>query len=63
MVSDEGDQKNRQTQMAEIEKTDGAAAREMIILIGIQEFCIDVMMVREIRGWTPATQWLMRQLS
>jgi chemotaxis signal transduction protein len=56
MVSDEGDQKNRQTQMAEIEKTDGAAAREMItFLIGIQEFCIDVMMVREIRGWTPAT--------
>ena len=42
--------------MAEIDKTDGAAAREMItFLIGIQEFCIDVMLVREIRGWTPAT--------
>jgi purine-binding chemotaxis protein CheW len=23
--------------------------------IGEQEFCIDIMMVREIRGWTPAT--------
>ncbi len=42
--------------MAEFDKTDGAVAREMItILIGIQEFCIDVMLVREIRGWTPAT--------
>ncbi|MGP0009944.1 MAG: chemotaxis protein CheW, partial [Methylocella sp.] len=42
--------------MAEFDKTDGAAAREMItFLIGVQEFCIDVMLVREIRGWTPAT--------
>jgi purine-binding chemotaxis protein CheW len=42
--------------MAAIEKTDGAAKREMItFLIGSQEFCIDVMMVREIRVWTPAT--------
>ena len=42
--------------MAEFDKTDGAAAREMItFLIGIQEFCIDVMLVREIRGWRPAT--------
>lgn len=23
--------------------------------IGVQEFCIDIMAVREIRGWTPAT--------
>ena len=23
--------------------------------IGSQEFCIDIMAVREIRGWTPAT--------
>ncbi len=30
--------------------------REMItFLIGSQEFCIDVRMVREIRVWTPAT--------
>jgi purine-binding chemotaxis protein CheW len=42
--------------MAEISNTDGAAAREMLtFLIGAQEFCIDVMSVREIRVWTPAT--------
>ncbi len=32
------------------------AARELITFaVGNQEFCIDVMSVREIRGWTPAT--------
>ncbi len=42
--------------MADVDKSDGAAVREMItFLIATQEFCIDVMMVREIRGWTPAT--------
>jgi hypothetical protein len=42
--------------MAELGRTDGAAAREMItFLIGTQEFCIDVMLVREIRVWSPAT--------
>jgi purine-binding chemotaxis protein CheW len=42
--------------MAELGKTDGAVAREMItFLIGTQEFCIDVMLVREIRVWSPAT--------
>jgi len=42
--------------MAEIGRTDGAAVREMItFVIGAQEFCIDVMVVREIRVWTPAT--------
>jgi purine-binding chemotaxis protein CheW len=31
-------------------------SRELIAFrIGGQEFCIDVMSVREIRGWTPAT--------
>jgi purine-binding chemotaxis protein CheW len=31
-------------------------ARELIAFaIGKQDFCIDVMSVREIRGWTPAT--------
>ncbi|NLR98939.1 chemotaxis protein CheW [Rhizobium sp. P38BS-XIX] len=31
-------------------------ARELIAFrIGDQEFCVDVMLVREIRGWTPAT--------
>ena len=30
--------------------------RELItFLIGSQEFCVDIMSVREIRGWTPAT--------
>ena len=37
-------------------KNDGAAKHEMIaFLVGVQEFCIDVMSVREIRVWTPAT--------
>lgn len=31
-------------------------ARELISFkIGDQEFCVDIMSVREIRGWTPAT--------
>jgi purine-binding chemotaxis protein CheW len=30
--------------------------RELISFrIGVQEFCVDIMSVREIRGWTPAT--------
>ncbi len=42
--------------MAEIGEADSAAAREMLtFVIGSQEFCIDVMAVREIRVWTPAT--------
>ena len=33
-----------------------SSARELIAFaVGKQEFCIDVMAVREIRGWTPAT--------
>lgn len=33
-----------------------AATRELIAFrIGEQEFCVDIMAVREIRGWTPAT--------
>jgi len=33
-----------------------SAPREFIAFrIGVQEFCIDIMSVREIRGWTPAT--------
>ncbi len=36
--------------------TTAAAARELIAFrIGQQEFCVDIMSVREIRGWTPAT--------
>ena len=31
-------------------------AREVIVFrIDAQEFCVDIMSVREIRGWTPAT--------
>jgi purine-binding chemotaxis protein CheW len=42
--------------MAEVTTTEGAGVRELIaIRIGAQEFCVDVMCVREIRGWTPAT--------
>ena len=33
-----------------------SAVRELISFqIGAQEFCVDIMSVREIRGWTPAT--------
>ena len=42
-------------------KKDGAKSREMItFLVGAQEFCIDVMSVREIRVWTPATPLAIR---
>ena len=51
-----GNQRSGGCTWLKISKTDGAAAREMItFLIGAQEFCIDVMSVREIRVWTPAT--------
>jgi purine-binding chemotaxis protein CheW len=34
----------------------GNHGRELISFrIGAQEFCVDIMEVREIRGWTPAT--------
>jgi purine-binding chemotaxis protein CheW len=34
----------------------GSEQREFIAFrVGVQEFCIDIMSVREIRGWTPAT--------
>ena len=37
-------------------RNDGRSARELIAFrIGEQEFCVDIMSVREIRGWTPAT--------
>ena len=36
--------------------TQGGVGRELISFrIGTQEFCVDIMEVREIRGWTPAT--------
>jgi purine-binding chemotaxis protein CheW len=37
-------------------RTPNSSARELIAFrIGSQEFCVDIMSVREIRGWTPAT--------
>ncbi|RAK61713.1 chemotaxis protein CheW [Phenylobacterium hankyongense] len=36
--------------------TPAGLGRELISFrIGSQEFCVDIMSVREIRGWTPAT--------
>ena len=35
---------------------DAAAASELIAFrLGAQEFCLDIMSVRDIRGWTPTT--------
>ncbi len=33
----------------------GSPCEFVAFRIGVQEFCIDIMSVREIRGWTPAT--------
>jgi purine-binding chemotaxis protein CheW len=42
--------------MTELVNANAAASRELIAFrIGEQEFCVDIMSVREIRGWTPAT--------
>ncbi|MGP0061854.1 MAG: chemotaxis protein CheW [Beijerinckiaceae bacterium] len=42
--------------MSEITRTKSAHSSELIAFrIGTQDFCIDVMSVREIRGWTPTT--------
>ena len=42
--------------MTDPTKAGGKAAQELIAFrIGEQEFCVEVMSVREIRGWTPAT--------
>ena len=40
---------------AAIERKSGAARELIAFAVGQQDFCIDVMSVREIRGWTPAT--------
>lgn len=40
----------------DLQMTDAANARELIVFrMGEQEFCVDIMSVREIRGWTAAT--------
>jgi purine-binding chemotaxis protein CheW len=42
--------------MTEHANAGAAGTRELIAFrIGTQEFCIDIMSIREIRGWTPAT--------
>jgi purine-binding chemotaxis protein CheW len=39
-----------------LDATNTHHGRELISFrIGAQEFCVDIMAVREIRGWTPAT--------
>jgi purine-binding chemotaxis protein CheW len=45
-----------QTQTLGAAPVAGQAARELISFhIGAQEFCVDIMQVREIRGWTAST--------
>ncbi len=43
--------------MSETNALASAASREFITCrIGDDEYCVDIMAVREIRGWTPATK-------
>ena len=42
--------------MMHVSEKDMTANSELIAFrLGGQEFCVDIMSVREIRGWTPAT--------
>lgn len=42
--------------MSDIKDAASAAPIELVAFrIGAQEYCVDIMAVREIRGWTPAT--------
>ena len=41
--------------MTETNKHDNSTRELIAFRIGDQEFCVDIMSVREIRGWTPAT--------
>jgi purine-binding chemotaxis protein CheW len=43
------------TAIADPEPTSRETSEFIAFAVGEQEFCIDVMSVREIRGWTPAT--------
>jgi purine-binding chemotaxis protein CheW len=44
------------TILAPSDETKSGLSRELIAFaVGEQDFCIDVMSVREIRGWTPTT--------
>ena len=43
--------------MSYVVKNLSQGSRELIAFrIGNQEFCVSIMSVREIRGWTPATK-------
>jgi purine-binding chemotaxis protein CheW len=43
--------------MNETQMSQATTGQELVAFrIGAQEFCVDIMSVREIRGWTPATQ-------
>jgi purine-binding chemotaxis protein CheW len=41
--------------MSEVASQSGIGRELISFRIGEQEFCVDIMEVREIRGWTPAT--------
>src|SRR4051812_24315234 len=41
--------------MSEAANQSGVGRELISFRIGDQEFCVDIMEVREIRGWTPAT--------
>ncbi|WP_341871935.1 chemotaxis protein CheW [Roseivivax halodurans] len=42
--------------MSTTDETTGRSARELVsFAIGDQDFCMDIMLVREIRGWTNVT--------
>lgn len=42
--------------MMDVQKQNSSEELELIAFrVGRQEFCIDIMMVREVRGWTEAT--------
>lgn len=41
--------------MNDLSNTAGLGQELISFRIGAQEFCVDIMDVREIRGWTPAT--------
>jgi purine-binding chemotaxis protein CheW len=45
-----------ETLLAPVEEAKSGLSRELLeFVVGQQDFCIDVMSVREIRGWTPTT--------
>jgi len=42
--------------MSDVLETETSSGSEFVtFIIGEQEYCIDIMSLREIRGWTPAT--------